>query len=175
MSPELLVGELDLTPFYALLREDLTVQDALDTMFDSERMARCVFVSDYDTRALKGLVTESDLIHQKLFDRSLSLETPLSEIIAVDSLRGMSRDGTAVDAVNIMTKGGFHQIPITREVELDAADEVNSGTITVLDGAVDMLSVLRYVLEDDPTYSQWAMMASVSRPGKLYATNPTGG
>lgn len=108
-----LLGEsvrlLDLTEF-CMVTEDTTVEETINRM--RETGENCALVVGQRTR-LVGILTDRDVL-RKVAGQPDVLEKPVTEVMTANP-QSLTQSATTGDALRMMEKGGFRNVPIVHE------------------------------------------------------------
>ncbi len=97
-----------------------------------QKHIRCILICD-DNGALKGIVTDSDLVFSVAGKAGETLQTPISEIMTKDPIV-VDPSMDIYDAVTIMSEKGFRRVPVVKD-----------GRAV---GIVSIRDIVRNILED---------------------------
>ena len=94
----------------AEIRQEDSVRDACKTMCDLDVRAAVVL----DNRRLVGVLSEQDVVRKCICADRHTAETKVSEIMTGDPAT-IGSDGNLAEALEIMSRGGFHHLPVMHD------------------------------------------------------------
>ncbi len=106
----------------AEIQRDATAREACEVMCRHDVGAVVVL----DGQELVGVLSERDVIRKVVCRGLRTAETPVADIMT-DSPRTIGVDGNLAQALEIMSEGGFHHVPVLdngRTIGLLSADDI---------------------------------------------------
>mgnify|MGYP002064320649 FL=1 len=94
----------------AEIRQEDSVRDACKTMCDLDVRAAVVL----ENRRLVGVLSEQDVVRKCICADRHTAETKVSEIMTGDPAT-IGSDGNLAEALEIMSRGGFHHLPVMHD------------------------------------------------------------
>jgi len=94
----------------AEIRPEDNVRDACKVMCDLDVRAAVVL----DNTVLVGVLSEQDVVRKCICADRHTAETKVSEIMTGDPAT-IGADGNLAEALEIMSQGGFHHLPVMRD------------------------------------------------------------